>query len=188
MGTYDFDCSSFLGMSHCGSVTADGTGTVELTDEEAAALVALMKEKDSSDVEEIGLKETLPEIYEKLDAAFHEAAFNAEKDHWMWEGYHNRYFEYDTEELMEYCEENCGFDFGYDDMDYLNEDGGLDVDAVMEAKEEAFEEWLEEYLIELDTEERHRFFEEQMHAELDCDEMGCEYEIEIPQAIIDMAF
>ena len=69
MGTYDFDCSSFLGMSHCGSVTADGTGSVELTDDEVAALVALMKEKDSSDVEEIGLKEALPEIYEKLDAA-----------------------------------------------------------------------------------------------------------------------
>jgi hypothetical protein len=188
MGTYDFDCSSFLGMSHYGSVTADGTGTVELTDEEVAALVALMKEKDSSDVEEIGLKEALPEIYEKLDAAFHEAAFNAEKDHWLWEGYHNGYYEYDSYELMEYCEANCGFTYEFDEEEYLDEDGELDEDAIDEAKLEAFEEWLDDYLIGLDKEECHRFFEEQMHAELDCDEMGCEYEIEIPQAIIDMAF
>ena len=188
MATYHFNCTCFLGMSHCGSVEADGAGTVELTDKEVAALVALMKEKDSSDVEAIGLKDALPEIYEKLDAAFHEAAFNAEKDHWLWEGFNSGYYEYDIEELIEYCEENCGYEFSFDEMDYLNEDGGLDVETAMEGKIETFPEWLEDYLFSLDIEERHKFFEEKLNAQLDCDDMGCEYEIEIPQAIIEMAF
>ena len=73
-------------------------------------------------------------------------------------------------------------------MDYLNEDGGLDVEAAMEGKIETFPEWLEDYLFSLDIEERHKFFEEKLNAQLDCDDMGCEYEIEIPQAIVKMAF
>lgn len=34
MAEYSFDCTSFLGMSHCGSVTAEGEGVVELFDDE----------------------------------------------------------------------------------------------------------------------------------------------------------
>jgi hypothetical protein len=34
MAEYSFDCTSFLGMSHCGSVTAEGEGVVELYDDE----------------------------------------------------------------------------------------------------------------------------------------------------------
>ena len=187
MAKYNIDCTSFLGMSHCGSVTADGEGTVELTDEEVASLIEIIKEKGSSDVEELGLEEVLPEIYEKLDDACRQAAFEGEKDHWLWEGYSNGYYEYDTYELMDYCESECGFDFEYDEDEYLDEEGELDEDALDEAKLEAFEEWLDDYLIGLDKEERNRFFEEKMNAGLDCDGMGCDYEVVIPQAIIEMA-
>jgi hypothetical protein len=187
MAKYNFECTCFLGMSHCGSVTVDGEGFVELTDEEVAALVALIKEKGSSDVEEIGLEEALPEIYTKLDEAFYEAAFEAEKDHWLWEGYHDGYYEYDTYELMDHCELNCGFNFVYDQEQFLDEDGELDEYALEEAKLEAFEEWLDDYLIGLSKDECHSFFEEQMNAELECDGMGGEYEITIPPTIVEMA-
>ena len=39
-----------MGFSHCGEVMADLEGQIELTDEEAAQLVALMREKKSCDV------------------------------------------------------------------------------------------------------------------------------------------
>ena len=188
MAEYDIYCTSFLGMSHCGSVTADGEGTVELTDQEVASLIELIKEKGSSDVEELGLKEVLPEIYEKLDDAYRQAAFEGEKDHWLWEGYSSGYYEYDTYELMDYCESNCGFNFEYDEEDYLDEDGELDEDVLDADKLDAFQEWLDEYLIDLGKEERNRFLIEKMNADLNYEDMGCDYEVEIPQAIVEMAF
>ena len=56
-----------------------------------------------------------------------------------------------------------------------------------EAKLEAFEEWLDDYISGLDKEERNRFLVEQMNAEVDMDGVECDYEVVIPQAIIEMA-
>lgn len=187
MAIYEIFCTSFLGMSHCGCVTAEGEGKVELTDEEVASLVNLIKEKGCSDVEGLGLEDALPEVYEKLDDACREAAFEGERDHWLWEGYSNGYYEYDTYGLMDYCESECGFSFEYDEEEYLDEDGELDEDVLDEAKLEAFEEWLDDYISGLDKEERNRFLVEQMNAEVDMDGVECDYEVVIPQAIIEIA-
>lgn len=69
-------------MSHSGAVTEDGTGTVELSDEEVDTLVRLMQEMGTADVEELELEDRCPEIFEKLDDAYRGMAWRAEELHW----------------------------------------------------------------------------------------------------------
>ena len=63
MAQYNIWTECFLGMSHCGSVTADGSGMVDLTDKEVAKLVEMIRQCDSDDLEVLNLKDTCPEIY-----------------------------------------------------------------------------------------------------------------------------
>lgn len=187
MAAYDLYVDSDLGWSHCGCVTVDSNGTVELTDEEVAKLVNLIKEKGTSDVEELGLKHELPDIYEKLDKAHRDIARIAIIDHWLMEGYYENAYECDMDELMEHCTENHGFEFSYDEADYTDEDGNVDEDAIYDARFEAFTEWLEPFILNLDYKERRGFLEDQMGIELDYSDLEIPYTIEIPQAIVKMA-
>ena len=66
MAIYYFTDEVSMGFSHCGEVMADLEGQIELTDEEAAQLVALMQETKSSDVAEMGLEQRYPDLYERL--------------------------------------------------------------------------------------------------------------------------
>ena len=186
MAEFKFCCTSYLGFSHCGEVTADGYGTVELSDEEVSALVSLMKEKGTTDVEELGLKEALPEIYEKLDDAFREAAWNATLDHWYVSGYEDGVYEYDIDAVMDHCEDKCGFKFEYDVDDYLDEDGELDEDSVWDARYDEFLDWFEAYLEEMNPEERIAFLQEHMNAEVELSEDELDYEVEIPDGVIQL--
>lgn len=186
MAEFNFSCTIFLGFSHCGEVTADGKGTVELSDEEVAALVVLMREKGSTDVNELNLEEVYPEIYEKLDDAFRDAAWTATLDHWYTTGFYEGVYEYDVDVLMEYCEYNCSFVFEYDESDYLDDDGEVDEDAVWDAKYDAFMEWLEPYIENLNPEERIAFLQEHMNAEVELSEDELDYEVDIPEDIKNM--
>ena len=47
MAEYKIECEQFLGFSHSGSVYTSGESTVELSDEEVATLVQLMREKNT---------------------------------------------------------------------------------------------------------------------------------------------
>ena len=188
MAEYNIDCTSFLGMSHCGSVTADGEGTVELTDEEVASLIEIIKEKGCSDVEELGLEEVLPEIYEKLDDAYYRIAYEAEELHWLWYGYHEGLYEYDTDELLSYCESECGFVFDGAEEDFMDEDGDFDEEAYEEAKMEAFlDDWLIPYIESLDTPGQIDFLQNQMNASVEMDGSEVSYEVCIPEGIIELA-
>ena len=187
MAEFDFCCVNYLGFSHCGEVTAEGYGKVELSDDEVAALVALMREKETADVKELNLEEALPKVYEKLDDAFREAAWTAVEDHWYTTGYHENVFGYDVEELMDYCAEHHGFDFEYDEDDYADEGGEIDEDSLLDAKCEAFEEWLEEFIEDMEPEDRIAFLQEHMNAEVEVSEDDLDYEIEIPRGIIELA-
>ena len=110
MPIFSIECEQSLGMTHFGGeVTAEGESTVDLTDEEVKLLVDLIREKDSTDVEELELEEKYPKLYGKLDDAYRDMAYRAEEMHWLWEGYNNGYFEYDTEELMDYCEKELDY-------------------------------------------------------------------------------
>lgn len=181
---FDFSCTSFLGYSHCGSVTADGYGSIELTDDEVNTLVNLIRENGSSDIEDIALKEKQPYLYEKLDDAYREAAQEATIAHWYMEGFHEGVYEYDEDELIEYCSENHGFEFTYDENDYTDEDGELDEDALYDDMHEAFSEWLEDFIISLDNDEMIEFLTEHMNADVDTTELDLDYQVEIPDEII----
>jgi hypothetical protein len=56
MAEYKIECEQFLGFSHSGSVTTSGESTIELSDEEVATLVQLIREKGTTDVGELGLE------------------------------------------------------------------------------------------------------------------------------------
>ena len=193
MALYSIESEQCLGMSHSGAVTVNGESAVELSDEEVDILVKLIKEKGTTDVEALDLENLYPDIYEKLDDAYRDMAYNAEEMHWLWEGYNNGYYEYDVYELMDYCEKNLGFSYEFkpeeyfdeDDLEYYKEDPESYEDEIEEAKSEAFSEWLDDYVSGLDDDEARDFFYEHMDADLNMDDV--EYTVGIPQAIINKA-
>ena len=184
MALYSIENDTCLGISHSGAVNVESEGFVELSDEEVAKVVDLIRKEGTSDIEELRLEEVYPDIYEKLREAYYEMAYNAEELHWLWEGYNNGYFEYDTDELMAYCAENCGFNFEYNEEDYI-EDGKLDEDTLEYDKMDAFNEWLDDYVNGLDDKDVKDFFYNHMNAGLDLDDIA--YEVAIPENIIKMA-
>lgn len=185
MAKYKIVNDNCLGYSCEGrGVYVESEGYVELSDDEVAKIVDLIREVGSSDIEEIGLEEKYPEIYDTLDEAYHSMAYDAEELHWLWGGYENGYFEYDTEELMAYCEENCGFKFEYNEEDYM-EDGELDEDSLADDKDNAFSAWLDDYVRSLTDEEVKSFFYDHMNPGLELEHV--DYVVAIPQEIIDMA-
>lgn len=193
MALYSIESEQFLGMSHSGAVTVNGESAVELSDEEVDILVKLIKENDTTDVEELDLENLHPTIYNKLDDAYRDMAYDAEEMHWLWEGYNNGYFEYDIDELMEYCEKELGFSYEFkpeeyfdeDDLEYYKEDPESYEDEIEETKNDAFSEWLDDYVNGLGDDEARDFFYNHMNADLDMDNV--DYTVEIPQAIINKA-
>ena len=191
MALYSIESEQCLGMSHHGAVTVNGESAVELSDEEVDILVKLIQEKNSTDVGDLDLETLHPDIYKKLDEAYSDMAYRAEEIHWLWEGYNNGYFEYDSEKLMDYCEKELGFEFEYDVKDYYlddpedleeGEEPEIDEDMLEEDKSDAFSEWLDDYLSDLSDDEARDFFYEHMDADLNMD--GVEYTVGIPEAII----
>ena len=191
MALYSIESEQCLGMSHHGAVTVNGESAVELSDEEVDILVKLIKEKDSTDIGDLDLEDLYPEIYKKLDEAYYKMAYDAEEMHWLWEGYYNGYYEYDSEKLMDYCEKELGFEFEYDVKDYYlddpedleeGEEPEIDEDMLEEDKSDAFSEWLDDYLSDLSDDEARDFFYNHMDADLNMD--GVEYTVGIPEAII----
>ena len=193
MALYSIESEQFLGMSHSGEVTVNGESAVELSDEEVDILVKLIKENDSTDVEELDLENLHPDIYSKLDEAYHDMAYNAEEIHWLREGYDNHYFEYDEDKLMDYCEKNLGFSFEFKPEEYFDEDELEDYkespdsyeDEIYEEKNRVFSEWLDDYVEGLSDDEARSFFYDHMDADLDMDNV--DYTVEIPAAIIKKA-
>ena len=185
MAKYTIECEQFLGFSHCGPITTTRRGTIELTDEEVATLVQLIREKNTTDVGKLGLKDTHPDLYGKLDDAYGNLACYAEYMHWLWDGYENGYYEYDETELMHYCESKCGFSFEYDEKDYLDAKGEVNQEVLACDKSEAFCEWLDGYVRSLSDDDAADFFSEHMDADIDvCD---VEYSVDIPDEIVQMA-
>lgn len=165
-------------------MNVESEGYVELSDEEVAKIVDLIRQNGTTDIGKLNLEEIYPDIYEKLREAYYDMAYNEEELHWLWEGYNSSYFEYDAVELMAYCEENCGFHFEYNKEDYI-EDGELDEDALHDDKAEAFNDWLDDYVAGLEDDEVKDFFYNHMNANLELDDVN--YSVGIPGAIIKLA-
>lgn len=172
MALYSIYNDTCLGWSHWGPVNVESDGFVELSDEEVTKIVELIRKEGTSDIEGLRLEEVYPDIYKKLDDAFYKMAYDAEEKHWLREGFLNGYFDYDIDELMAYCKENCGFE--YDDEE---EDEDLEYDY--------FDSWLKDYVLSLNDEEAREFLKNQMDADVNMDDV--EYEITIPEEIIEMA-
>lgn len=187
MTSFPIGTESILGISHSGEVTAEGEGTVALTDEEVQQLINLIRENGGeTDVETLKLEEKYPEIYSKLDDAFREVARHAEYIHWVNEGYDNGWYDLSVDEISERCEE-LGFHFEYDPDDFCDEDGEIDEDALEEAKSDALDEWVDEYRSHLSDYDAALFLAEVFDLEPNDAVFDYEYSVEIPQEIIDMA-
>ena len=185
MAKYRIECEQCLGFSHCGPVTTNGESTIDLSDDEVATLVQLIREKGTTDIVKLDLETSHPTLFEKLDEAYHDMARHAEFMHWLWEGYENGYYEYDEDELMDYCERECGFSFEYDEADYLDDEGGLDEEELGYAKTKAFSSWLDDYVRGLSDDDVAEFFREHMDASVEYDDV--EYSVAIPDEIIQKA-
>ena len=79
----DIENGICLGISHSGAVMTEGTGILELYDNEVSLLINIIKEKKTSDVDELGIEESHPNLYEKLRQAYYDMAYKAEELHWL---------------------------------------------------------------------------------------------------------
>ena len=79
---FDIENGICLGISHSGAVMTEGTGILELYDNEVSLLINI-KEKKNSDVAELGIEESHPDLYEKQRQAYYDMAYKAEELHWL---------------------------------------------------------------------------------------------------------
>ena len=192
MAKFEIECEQSLGWSHSGEVTANGKSYMELTDEEVEVLVNLIREKGTTDVETLELRERHPALYDKLDEAYHNMAYKAEEFHWLISGLENGYFEYDDEKVIKYCEENCGYEF-VPKIDNVPDNISPDFIAAlievrkkdMDWKRQDFCEWLPNYLRSINIDEACDFMYSHLNAYLEMENL--DYVVGIPQAIIEMA-
>ena len=162
-----------LGFSHCGSVSTTAQGEFEMPDEYVDTLVALIREHDTTDIEELQLEELHPEIYEFLNESLNEIYQHAEEAHFIRAGFSmGECYEY-SDELIDYCERELGFEYECDEDDYMDQ------------RRSHFEDWIGDYAKNLDDDEIIDFFYEHINNGFEYD--PCEFEIEIPQQIIEMA-
>jgi len=183
-----------LGYHCCGSGEySDGGGSVELTDEQVNNLVELIRENDGeTDIDTLELEEKFPDIYEALDDAYREMTRAAEYRYWLLNGYDNGYYD-EPEGFVEGFEKEGLFKFE-PDLAALREELGLEEDEEIEeddlddAKREAFDEWLEGYVESMTEDEKVSFIETHYDSDVvDMDGDGCDYTIEIPPEIVDLA-
>ena len=184
MAKYKIECEQFLGYG-CGgydSVTASGESTIELSDEEEATLVKLIQEKNTTDVNELGIAASHPGLYAKLDKAYHDMACHTEYMYWIWKSFEEDDYEYVDKELIDYCERECGFSFEDDESDFLDDNGDLDEKGISYAKSEAFRDWLHSYVRSLSDDDLINFMCKHMDFAVNDDYV--EYTVNIPEDII----
>ncbi len=188
MRLYSIESNLVLDKTNKGEATASGEHFVELSDEEVAVLVGLIKEKGTTNVDRLELQESHPGTYDTLEEAYRNMAYDEVETEMLWDGYCSGYFEYNDYELKDYCKEHCGFKFEYNDEDYdFDEDEEeYKQECIEEDETEYFkEEWLPKYLQSLSANEANAFFYNHMNACVDIDDL--DYTVNIPQAIINMA-
>ena len=202
MPIFNILTNSPLGVSHSGEVTVSGEDSVHLTDEEVQQLIDLIRENGGeTNVEKLNLEERYPEIYERLDEVYHDAASSAAFREWVIEGYECSYFD-EPDDFRKAVLEAGLFEYNFEPtaelIEQYREDYGLDEDD--EIDQEELEEYLEEegldpfydcvskYYNSLDEDRRvafiKRFYAEALE---DWDSSGIDYDVKIPPAIIKMA-
>ena len=193
MQSFEFSTEVCLGY-HCSGrgEYVEAKGSFSLEEEDVHALVKLIRDKGGkTDIVELDLIGSLPNIYETIHEAYRDAVAEATTNHMILEGYRNGYFE-ENDGVIESLEEEGLFKFD-PDLEALREDLGLDEDDeisdedIEDAKEEAFEEWKDEYFNSLSEEDQVFFIERYYIVNTDNSTDDYDINLEIPQEIVDLA-
>ena len=165
-----------------------GESVLELKDEQVKRLVDLIKANGGeTDIEALDLKNKYPDIYYAFEAAFIDPVSYDGSSEWAIDGYLYDYFDGPGDEEIVRTIEAEGlysFKFEYDEADYLDEDGDLDEESLMEDKCSAWREHFEE----LEDKEKFsflsRFFGDEIY---DYETEELTGEMYIPKEIVDLA-
>jgi hypothetical protein len=187
MAQYSFTCERYDGYSHTEAMTSRVKGTVELADEDVATLVKLMRENGTSDVDELGLEETEPRMYNILYEACSDACFASAQIDALLECYYDGVFDCDKGAFIEFCF-SLGFKLKRDMEEYQDSDGNFLWYKMTDFEDFEFRHWLEKYVKSMSLYEAEKFFKDYVNGELEEYETDYDISIVIPQAIIDMAF
>ena len=186
----------------CAYTIADAHGEFEMPDEYVETLVALIREKATTDIDELGVYDSHPAIYKLLREEINNIRYYSARNHAMRELIFNAECEWDvdTDELIDYCRQNCGFKDSYfdeeDEEDLgFDDDGDFDEEAYAKAQREKEEEfydrfwaWYHHYVDTAPYEDIDELFHELYDTEYECDfSHGYDTAPFIPQQIIDMA-
>lgn len=163
-------------------------GEFEMPDEYLETLVALIREKQTTDIEELDVETSHPDIYKLLRDEIVAMLHNAVSGYDMREFIFADGWDVDTDELIDYCRQNCGFKDSY--FDEKNEE-------THKIKEEQFYDrfwaWYHNYVDTAPFEDIHNLFYELYDTEYEYNELGFEYYqdyypfIFIPKQIINLA-
>ena len=157
---------------------AHAQGEIELSDDEIDILIRLMrKDKTTMDYRKLNLEEEDPELYEKIDNAYHDAAYEAEghysinygiEEHEGMEG-----LEYDVNELILYSRDHCGYRKRYAD------------DVIRRSEVDDFDNWFRHYLDDLKVDDALEFIDEHTMIGLNLydTELGAIYTCDLPNKL-----
>ena len=95
---------------------------IEISEDEKDAVLSLMGDEFSMELEDMELEQSNPELFAKLKDIYAKMAREAEEKQWLWIGFRDGAFEYDVDLLMEHCQANCGFVFEGTQEDFEDED------------------------------------------------------------------
>lgn len=124
MAEYTIECDIYhSNFSYCGN--AHSERTIELSDRKVKTLVNLIRDKQSTDFNKLGLKENYPDLYKKLDEAYRQLYYETGKIDCLKEGHYLGIFEYDSKELDDYIDS-----LPYDELcDFFHNHLNADVDS-----------------------------------------------------------
>jgi hypothetical protein len=200
----------FLGYSHSGSMWTHAHGEFEMADADVETLVALIREKKTTDINKLGINKSHPAIYKLLceeinsircysacDYELRKAIFNAECE-----------WDVDTDELIDYCRQNCGlknsefyeiYEEYFDSDDDDDEEDDFDEEAYVEVHKkrgkdfyDCFWAWYRHYVDTAPYEDIDELFHALYDPDYKCDfsfedDFDDDTDLFIPQQIIDLA-
>lgn len=174
-----------LGYSHSGSVCANAYGEFEMADADVETLVALIREKGTTDINELGIEQSHPTIYDLLEKEIYKIYQIAVTAHFIREEIDD-YFEYD-DGVIDYCIQKYGFDPDeecedeeYEDEEY--EDEEEEYEAKLHSR---FVNWISFYASTLSDKELVDFNSDTVNIAINFD--AYDFALEIPRQIIDLA-
>ena len=109
MAQYEIKFNTQKGWSYDKEEIPIESAFVELSNEEVQILVDLMKQQNTYDVSALGLEQSHPDIFEKLDEACDSIAFDIALAEALREAHYYDEEDLFLEKLQDYCIENCDY-------------------------------------------------------------------------------